>query len=129
LEDHIKLATMPSWKYVLNYDTKWMNRSQIVDATYASGLGLNKIKGDMGLISEEVAHRTEDRIMAAQELSKRIDMIVAHGTAKESNMEELREAAKRLNESTVCEKEELDWSDSSIYSSIPRILGALVRRK
>jgi B12-binding domain/radical SAM domain protein len=129
LEDHIRLATMPSWKYVLNYETRWMSRTEIVDSTYASGLGLNRIKREMGLISEDVAQRTEDRILAAQELSRRIDTIVAHGTANEKDMESLRETARRLSESTVCEKEELDWTDDSIYSSIPRIVGALVRRK
>ena len=42
-------------------------------------------------------------------------------------MEALREDAKDLSESTVCDKEELDWSESSIYSSIPRMISALIR--
>jgi hypothetical protein len=44
-------------------------------------------------------------------------------------MEGLREAAKDLSESTVCEKKELDWSEDNIYASIPRMVGALLRRK
>ena len=129
LEDHLKLSTMPSWKYVLNYETKWMSRSAIVDATYSSGLGLNAVKRDMGLISEEVANRTEARIKAARELSANIDAIVGKGSASESQMEHLRETAMSLSESTVCEKEELDWSEDSIYASIPRIVGSLIRRR
>ncbi|MDD1773629.1 MAG: TIGR04190 family B12-binding domain/radical SAM domain protein, partial [Methanomassiliicoccales archaeon] len=40
LEDHARLAMMPSWKHVLNYETDWMTRSQIVGSTYSAGLAL-----------------------------------------------------------------------------------------
>ena len=129
LEDHIKLATMPSWKYVLNYETRWMTRGAIVEATYESGLGMNAIKKRMGLISADVAERTENRIVAAQEMLRKIDSIVGKRTATDVEMDALREAAAALNESTVCEKGELDWSEDSIYSSIPRMVGSLLRRK
>lgn len=129
LEDHMKLATMPSWKYVLNYETKWMSRSAIVDATYEAGLGLNAIKRSMGLVSEDVADRTKRRIEAAKELSHRIDAILAKGEASGEQFDSLRDAAARLSESTVCEKEELDWSENSIYASFPRMVGALLKRK
>ena len=89
----------------------------------------NKIKREMGLIPESTATRTEERIVAAKNLSARIDSIVAKGDANEKDILSLREAATSLSESTVCEKGELDWSEDSIYASIPRIVGALVRRK
>jgi len=129
LEDHLRQATMPSWKYVLNYETKWMTRSDIVNASYSAGLGLNEIKKDVGLVPEETATRTEKRILAASSLSAKIDSIVAKGEATEKEMDLLRDAATELSESTVCEKGELDWSEDSIYASIPRIVGSLVRRK
>lgn len=129
LEEHTALATMPSWKHVLNYETRWMTRSDIVDSSYSAGLGLNAIKRRMGLIDEETAERTERRILAAKELSRKIDNIVDRGTATEADMEGLRDAASSLSESTVCEKEELDWSESTVYASIPRIVGALLRRR
>jgi len=129
LEDHIKLAMMPSWKHTLNYETRWMTRSAIVDASYSAGLGLNAIKRDMGLVPEEVAARTEARIVAAKDLSAKIDSIVAKGGGSERDTDALRDAATSLSESTVCEKGELDWSEDSIYASIPRIVGALIRRK
>lgn len=129
LEDHVKLATMPSWKYVLNYETEWMNRGQIVDASYSAGLGLNAIKREMGLVSEDTADRTEQRILAAKDLSRRIDAIVARGKTSGKEMDELKEDANSLSESTVCEKGELDWSEDSIYASIPRMLSSLARRR
>jgi len=129
LEEHIALAELPSWKHVLNYETRWMTRDDIAEATYAAGLGLNTIKRDMGLITEEVASRTEERTLAARDLMRRMDPIIAKGSASGRDLDDLREAASRLNESTVCEKEELDWSESSIYASIPRMIGALLRRR
>ena len=83
----------------------------------------------MGLVPEEVAERTEKRIVAARALSLRIDSIVAQGETTEKDLDSLRDAAKELSESTVCEKGELDWSEDSIYASIPRIVGALAKRK
>ena len=129
LEDHIRLATMPSWKYVLNYETKWMTRSAIVESTYAAGLGMNDVKRRMGLVSEEVAARTRSRIEAAKELSAKIDLVISRGPATEKEMDSLRDMATELSESTVCEKEELDWSEDSIYASVPRMVSALLRRK
>jgi B12-binding domain/radical SAM domain protein len=129
LQDHLRLATMPSWKYVLNYETKWLSRSAIVEATYSAGLGMNAIKKSMGLVSADVADRTQRRIEAAKELSDKIDLIVGKNIASEKELDSLRDAAARLSESTVCEKEELDWSDNSIYASFPRMVGALLRRK
>lgn len=128
LRDHLALATMPSWKYVLNYETEWMSRGEIVEASYAAGLGLNRIKKDMGLIPEEIADRTERRILAAKALSDKIDAIVGRGKASEEEMAKLREAAAALSESTVCEKTELDWTDETMYASIPRMVRALLRR-
>jgi len=127
LEDHARLAMMPSWKHVLNYETDWMTRSQIVGSTYSAGLALNAVKRRMGLVSEEVAGRTEARIIAARDLMNKIDTLIARGSASETDMEALREDAKDLSGSTVCDKEELDWSESSIYSSIPRMISALIR--
>lgn len=129
LEDHERLATMPSWKYVLNYETEWLTRSGIVEATYSSGLGLNAVKRKMGLIPEEVAERTDRRIKAAHALSLRMDSIVAKGGATDREMDGLRESAAALSESTVCEKGELDWSEDSIYASIPRMVSSLLRRR
>jgi hypothetical protein len=106
-----------------------MTRAAIVDASYSSGLGLNSIKKRMGLVSEDVADRTESRIRAAQELSKKIDSIVGKHSATEGEMDALREAAANLSESTVCEKGELDWTEDTIYASIPRMVGSLLRRK
>ena len=129
VQDHVRLALMPSWKHILNYETVWMSRSAIVDSTYAAGLGVNAIKRDLGLISHEVAGAVEERINRASALMDSIDTIVARGVATSRELERLREQASGLSECTVCEKEELDWSTSSIIASIPRMVGALLRKR
>ncbi len=45
LTEHRKAMLMPSWKFALNYETKWMNRDEIVRATYDGALGLLNAKG------------------------------------------------------------------------------------
>jgi B12-binding domain/radical SAM domain protein len=129
LADHLKLAGKPSWKHVLNYETNWMTRDQIVDSTYNAGLGLNQIKLQMGLISEDVANGTQERIKAAIALSSRIDSMVAAGGPTEKDLESIRFETAHLSESTVCAKEELDWSESSYLASLPRIAWSLLKGK
>jgi hypothetical protein len=48
--DHRQALLAPSWKYVLNYETEWMNRDQIVAATYEAGRRLNQIKAEYGVV-------------------------------------------------------------------------------
>ncbi len=127
LEEHLALAKMPSWKHVLNYETKWMTRDDIVSSSYSAGLGLNDIKRRMGLISEETAERTRLRIEAARSLSSKIDAMVAAGGPSPWDLESLKDEAASLSESTVCAKEELDWSESSYIASLPRIFWSLIR--
>lgn len=127
LEDHIALASMPSWKHVLNYETEWMTRDDIAEATYSAGLGLNSVKREMGLITGEAAEATERRIVAAREMMHTMDRVLEKGGPSGKDLDELREAAAALNESTVCGKEELDWSESSVYASIPRMISSLLK--
>ena len=99
----------PSWKYVLNYETRWMSRHQLVDATYAAGRRLNRIKADYGLIPAAQAEATEHRIDWATALIAEIDELVAHASPAEFQREmiRLRPAIEQANMSTVCDKREL----------------------
>jgi hypothetical protein len=50
---------------VLNYETIWMNRDQIAEATYEAGLRLNRLKARYGLIEPAIAEATERRHVEA----------------------------------------------------------------
>jgi len=104
LEEHRKALLQPSWKQMLNYETKWMSRDQIVDSTYQSALKLNRIKFKHGLIKEKKFKEIERRIGQAQCIIQAIDEQIEMGksTIDCSNPESLQL-------STICDKDELKW--------------------
>ena len=111
LEEHRRALLAPSWKYVLNYETEWMNRDQIVAATYEGGRRMNLIKGEFGVIDPQVAEATDKRIARARVLIDAIDQIVK-GTAnlqdRTLQLNELKHLVDNANLSTVCDKRELE---------------------
>ncbi|HZW04064.1 MAG TPA: TIGR04190 family B12-binding domain/radical SAM domain protein [Anaerolineaceae bacterium] len=111
LEEHRQLLLAPSWKYVLNYETQWMNRDQIVDATYEAGRRLNLIKGEFGVIDSDLAAATDQRIGVARQLIAQIDEIVrqvADPIERRTKLTELKQRVDNANLSTVCDKRELE---------------------
>lgn len=111
LEEHRQALLAPSWKYVLNYETTWMNRDQIVAATYESAQRMNQIKGEFGVITPQSAEATDQRIVRARQLIAEIDNIVAaaHGAEERQRLlQELKHRVDNANLSTVCDKRELE---------------------
>ncbi len=110
LEEHRQLLLAPSWKYVLNYETQWMNRDQIVASTYEAGRRLNLIKGEYGVIDPAAAEATDQRIAQAITLIGEIDHIVAtsQGEQRQARIRELKHRVDNSNLSTVCDKRELE---------------------
>ena len=103
LAEHRKAMLMPSWKFALNYETKWMNRDQIVKATYDGALGLLDIKEKYGAISQKTAAKVRNHLERAVALNARI-------TDLSSIDDSLREEIFSLNTlDLVCDKHELDW--------------------
>jgi B12-binding domain/radical SAM domain protein len=128
LEDHRRALLAPSWKYVLSYETRWMNRSELVDSTYQAGLNLNRIKAEFGQVSPERAQLTEERIQLAIALMKRIDRLVESSEPGklERKLLSLRDEIDEVNRSTVCEKEELDLPISGMPVKFGQVLGLLI---
>ena len=117
LEEHRQALVQPSWKHVLNYETRWMNRDEIANATYEAGLRFNQLKLKYGLIGEQQAAATEERIRRAIRLMARIDEILAE--PDEKMRAELLLAIKGqvddANISTVCDKRELEAQISGLW--------------
>jgi B12-binding domain/radical SAM domain protein len=110
LEEHRLALLAPSWKYVLNYETDWMNRDQIVAATYEAGRRMNLLKAKYGVIELAVAQATDKRIAKAVALSKEIDRVVAIEDPNErhTQLRALKPEVDCANLSTVCDKRELE---------------------
>jgi B12-binding domain/radical SAM domain protein len=110
LEEHRQALLAPTWKHILSYETEWMDRDTIATTTYEAGRRLNRLKARYGIISQEKASETEERIERALSLMARIDHVLATATPEEVNREmlALKDQIDRANASTVCDKKELD---------------------
>jgi len=107
LEEHRRLLVQPSWEQVLNYETRWMSRAQLVDATYDAADRLNELKRRYGRISRRRARLVSNRIGEARKLRARLQR-----QAQESGDGidlHLRGEISRFSISTVCDKRELMW--------------------
>ncbi len=114
LEEHRKLLVQPSWKYILNYESSAMSRDELVDATYEAAVGVNRVKAKAGVLDPKVATRTEERTTQARRAMTRIDEIMAGDESERAyRLVSLKKEIDGLNESTVCEKSELNWPAST----------------
>ena len=122
LEEHRQALVQPSWKYVLNYETEWMNRDQIVDSTYEAGLRLNRLKAECGVIAQAQAERTEARILKARRLIAQVDDIVSIQDAGRRGklLQAIKPQVDDANLSTVCDKAELNVPMRGLKLNLPR---------
>jgi B12-binding domain/radical SAM domain protein len=134
VEEHRQALLSPSWKYILNYETEWMDRDAIVYSTYEAGKRLNRLKAEFGLIDSKTAASIETRIEKAVQMMKEIDRIMAFPDPKERE-EALRVDLKgssslhRYSMSTVCEKRELEWPTRFYRMNFFKILKTLLMRR
>jgi B12-binding domain/radical SAM domain protein len=122
LEEHRQALLQPSWKYVLNYETQWMNRDQIVASTYEAGLRLNSLKAHYGLVDPEQAIRTEARILKARRLIAQVDdiMSIADAQRRTRLLRAIKPQVDDANLSTVCDKAELNVPLTGIRLNLPQ---------
>jgi len=134
VEEHRQASLSPSWKYILNYETEWMNRDEIVYSTYEAGKRLNRLKAQFGLIDPKTAESVEGRLEGSVRMMKEIDRIMALPDAKEreSILESIssgRHSLRRYSMSTICEKKELEWPTRFIRMNFIKILKTLLMRR
>jgi B12-binding domain/radical SAM domain protein len=94
LEDHRRALLNPSWKHVLNYETEWMTREEIVLSSYEAILELNRIKLRHGLISAREVAQTEERTAQALEL---LEVLETVGQTDAAQLEELKLRLEKAN--------------------------------
>jgi len=135
VEEHRQALLAPSWKYILNYETEWMDRDAIVDSTYEAGKKLNRLKAEFGLIDGKTADSVEFRIEGAVRIMKEIDRIIAlpdvreRETALQSTLNGPHSLLHTYSMSTVCEKRELEWPTRFIRMNFFRIIKTLLMRR
>ncbi len=110
LEEHRQLLVQESWGLILNYETKWMSREDLVDVTYDAGEALNTLKLEYGRIDATRGKAVAKRISRARELKNRLRANAVNRSAmglKEHQM--LLGEIHDFSISTVCDKRELFW--------------------
>lgn len=108
LEEHRQLLVQPTWEHMLNYETRWMTRREMVDATYEAAERLNELKRRYGRISERSARAVAGRIREATALRARLDAEPGPAGAPAPSSA-LKGDIARFSISTVCDKDELFW--------------------
>jgi len=117
LEDHRRLLVQPSWEQILSYETQWMTRAEMVDATYDSAERINAAKLKHGRVSRRRGEAVAQRIAAARKLRARL--------AAGESPEDLRGEISEFSQSTVCDKRELFWARHLINFKIGGLLRTL----
>jgi B12-binding domain/radical SAM domain protein len=126
LEEHRQLLVQPTWERILNYETKWMTRKELVDATYDAGERLNELKVRYGRISARRARAVAAGIHHARALRARLDAEPADGGDAAASAQ-LKGEITRFSISTVCDKRELFWARHVLNFKIGEIV-RIVRR-
>lgn len=134
VEEHRQAMLSPSWKYILNYETEWMDRDAIVYSTYEAGKRLNRLKAEFRLIDRKTAESIEMRIDQAVRMMKEIDRIMAlpdPGERERALRPDMKgsSALHRYSMSTVCEKRELEWPTRFYRMNLFKILRTLLMRR
>jgi B12-binding domain/radical SAM domain protein len=110
LEEFEKALLQPSWKYALSYETKWMSRDQIVEATYEAALRLNRIKARFGLLELPTSRKVEERILLARRLIKQIDeCLLLPEAQRRKALDRMKQEIQEANSDTLCEAREIQW--------------------
>jgi len=131
LEEHRSRLINPSWKYVLSYETAWMNRDDIVDSSYECADRFNQVRFEIGSIDEDDLTSRKQRTEMSRVLMMEIDRIVSLGDSvlQKNELDALKDRADNLMESTICEKRDLEWDAPNLFRSFPRAISGLLRSK
>ena len=134
VEEHRQASLSPSWKYILNYETEWMTRDEIVYSTYEAGKRLNRLKAQFALIDPRTAASVEARLEGSVRMMKEIDRIMAVSDPRErerllESVSSGSDALRHYSMSTICEKKELEWPTRFIRMNFLKIFKTLLMSK
>ena len=124
LEEHRQLLVQPTWERILNYETNWMTRAELVDATYDAAEQLNALKIRYGRISKKRGETVAQHIREARDLRRRLAAIEREGNTGNppALSAGLQGEIVKYSESTVCDKSELFWPARLVNFEFAEIL-------
>lgn len=126
LEEHRQLLVQPTWQHILNYETQWMNREELVSATYDAAEVLNSLKLKYGRIDRGRGDKVASRIKRARGLKDRLHAIYHGGEADQEVFQVLQGEIYAFSVSTVCDKRELFWRRHLVNYKVIGILRVML---
>jgi B12-binding domain/radical SAM domain protein len=131
LEEHRQALLEPHWRDLLGYETDCMSRQEIVDATYAALLELNRVKEKHRQISREYADAMDRLLRENIALLRRLDVIreMPEEPPRERELASLKRDAERLRATSDLVKDELAWPVQGRRFHIAAIAGVLIKGK
>ena len=131
LAEHRQLMLMPSWKHIMNYNSRTLSADELVEATYQAAYDINLAKMQANVVDKDEATFTGRRILQARDQMLRLDEVLAGtgGAGAFNSVEQtqalaaLKSEFEQLSESTVAEKDELNWEYKLMPSHIMRDAG------
>jgi B12-binding domain/radical SAM domain protein len=116
-EDHRRGLEEPSWEFILNYETKWMTRQDIVEVTYEAGRRMNRAKHRHGRVTTEQFERVEKNAVESAALAEavRVGMDRTDPAEREKELRALKPRMDAVMNSTLCAKEEFRWPGKGFH--------------
>jgi B12-binding domain/radical SAM domain protein len=130
LEDHRQAMLAHTWTDMLNYETQWMDRDTIAQATYDSAIGLSRLKGEQGLFSKKRTNAVIRRARLEKDIMKRFNLLKSLPfVERKKSAAALKKVMRRSNEASVCQKEELNMPVSIMRVQLVNLLRLLLTGK
>jgi len=130
LEAHRKAMLSHTWTDMLNYETQWMDRDTIAQATYDSAIGLSRLKGEQGLFSKKKTEAVVRRARLEMDVMEKFHSLKSLPIReRKKNAASLRRIMRRTKGSSVCQKEELNMPVGAIRVQLLNLLRLLLTGK
>jgi B12-binding domain/radical SAM domain protein len=114
LEEHRQARLGPTWREMLAYETDWMTRDQIVEATYAVGAGMNDLKLESGLIDAATHDSVARHFAIVSENFPKVDAIAAlEDPERRRGLRELAAQVEQANTASLVGEHELEWKTTA----------------
>lgn len=126
LEEHRQLLVQSSWQQMLNYETEWMSREELVEATYDAGEALNTLKLRYGRIDPSSGKAVADHVTRSRVLKEHLDQLAHDAPLDGDALRALQGEIFTYSVSTVCDKRELFWRRHAINFRLWGVLGMLL---
>ena len=106
-----------------------MTRDDIGEVSYDAAIELTNAEMLTGRITEEQAKARNERTETARHVMHLVDEAVAiqDPVERDRALWEIKDEGIRLMDSTITDKNDLDWRSGSIWSNSPRILTGLMK--